>query len=148
MSTPAPLEVHRLQLTECRRQLEHVEGALAWLGNSRFALALVFVALLFFVAGYFTPASYDSKGPGGFMMGRLRRLGRLKPVPHECCRGTGETVHLARRISWWRLAIWAAAWKSPDIRRVAIGVVGMFHVFASGSDGAGYGSAGSAGDNT
>ena len=34
-----------------------------------------FMALLFFVAGYFTPASYDSKGPGGFMMGRLRRLG-------------------------------------------------------------------------
>jgi fucose 4-O-acetylase-like acetyltransferase len=34
-----------------------------------------FMALLFFVAGYFTPTSCDSKGPGGFMMGRLRRLG-------------------------------------------------------------------------
>ncbi|HEY2048499.1 MAG TPA: acyltransferase family protein [Caulobacteraceae bacterium] len=34
-----------------------------------------FMALLFFVAGYFTPTSYDAKGPGGFMMGRLRRLG-------------------------------------------------------------------------
>ncbi|HEY1926237.1 MAG TPA: acyltransferase family protein [Caulobacteraceae bacterium] len=34
-----------------------------------------FMALLFFVAGYFTPTSYDSKGPGGFMMSRLGRLG-------------------------------------------------------------------------
>jgi glucan biosynthesis protein C len=34
-----------------------------------------FMALLFFVAGFFTPTSYDAKGPGGFMIGRLRRLG-------------------------------------------------------------------------
>lgn len=34
-----------------------------------------FMALLFFVAGYFTPPSYDAKGPVGFMTGRLRRLG-------------------------------------------------------------------------
>ena len=34
-----------------------------------------FMALLFFVAGYFAASSYDSKGPGGFMGGRLYRLG-------------------------------------------------------------------------
>ncbi|WP_372785300.1 acyltransferase family protein [Phenylobacterium sp.] len=34
-----------------------------------------FMALLFFVAGYFTPKSYDAKGPGRFLAGRLYRLG-------------------------------------------------------------------------
>jgi fucose 4-O-acetylase-like acetyltransferase len=34
-----------------------------------------FMALLFFVAGYFARSSYDAKGAGGFMAGRLRRLG-------------------------------------------------------------------------
>lgn len=34
-----------------------------------------FMALLFFIAGYFTPPSFDAKGAGGFMAGRLRRLG-------------------------------------------------------------------------
>lgn len=34
-----------------------------------------FMALLFFVAGYFTPTSFDAKGPGAFLKGRLVRLG-------------------------------------------------------------------------
>jgi glucans biosynthesis protein C len=34
-----------------------------------------FMALLFFVAGYFTPRSYDAKGAGAFLAGRLHRLG-------------------------------------------------------------------------
>ena len=34
-----------------------------------------FMALLFFVAGYFAASSYDAKGAGGFMAGRLYRLG-------------------------------------------------------------------------
>ena len=34
-----------------------------------------FMALLFFIAGYFTPRSYDAKGAGGFVAGRLFRLG-------------------------------------------------------------------------
>ena len=34
-----------------------------------------FMALLFFIAGYFTPRSYDVKGAGGFIAGRLFRLG-------------------------------------------------------------------------
>ena len=34
-----------------------------------------FMALLFFVAGYFTPRSFDAKGPGRFLAGRLYRLG-------------------------------------------------------------------------
>ena len=34
-----------------------------------------FMALLFFIAGYFTPRSYDAKGMGGFVAGRLFRLG-------------------------------------------------------------------------
>src|SRR5215472_17276965 len=34
-----------------------------------------FMALLFFIAGCFTPKSYDAKGAGGFEAGRLFRLG-------------------------------------------------------------------------
>ena len=34
-----------------------------------------FMALLFFIAGYFAAASYDRKGPRAFMAGRLYRLG-------------------------------------------------------------------------
>ncbi len=34
-----------------------------------------FMALLFFVAGYFVPKSYDAKGAGSFLGGRLFRLG-------------------------------------------------------------------------
>jgi hypothetical protein len=34
-----------------------------------------FMALLFFIAGYFTPGSYDGKGLKGFVAGRLFRLG-------------------------------------------------------------------------
>ena len=34
-----------------------------------------FMALLFFIAGYFAPRSYDAKGAGGFVAGRLFRLG-------------------------------------------------------------------------
>ena len=34
-----------------------------------------FMALLFFVAGYFAASSYDAKGPGPFLGGRLYRLG-------------------------------------------------------------------------
>lgn len=34
-----------------------------------------FMALLFFIAGYFTPRSYDAKGAAGFLSGRLYRLG-------------------------------------------------------------------------
>jgi hypothetical protein len=34
-----------------------------------------FMALLFFVAGYFVASSYDAKGGGSFMAGRLYRLG-------------------------------------------------------------------------
>ncbi|MBU1176515.1 MAG: acyltransferase family protein [Alphaproteobacteria bacterium] len=34
-----------------------------------------FMAALFFIAGYFTPDSYDHKGPGRYLGGRLLRLG-------------------------------------------------------------------------
>ncbi|MEO8882821.1 MAG: acyltransferase family protein [Devosia sp.] len=34
-----------------------------------------FMALLFFIAGYFVPRSYDAKGAASFMAGRLYRLG-------------------------------------------------------------------------
>ena len=34
-----------------------------------------FMGALFLIAGYFTPASYDRKGPGSFLKGRLIRLG-------------------------------------------------------------------------
>lgn len=34
-----------------------------------------FMGALFLIAGYFTPASYDRKGPGSFIKGRLVRLG-------------------------------------------------------------------------
>jgi hypothetical protein len=34
-----------------------------------------FMALLFFIAGYFVPASYDARGAGRFLAGRLFRLG-------------------------------------------------------------------------
>src|SRR5579864_5737054 len=34
-----------------------------------------FMALLFFIAGYFTPSSFDAKGALGFLKGRLYRLG-------------------------------------------------------------------------
>ena len=33
------------------------------------------MGLLFLVAGYFTPRSYDRKGPGSFLLDRLKRLG-------------------------------------------------------------------------
>ena len=33
-----------------------------------------FMGLLFLLAGYFTPASYDRKGPGQFTLDRLTRL--------------------------------------------------------------------------
>ena len=33
-----------------------------------------FMGLLFFLAGYFTPASYERKGPGQFTLDRLTRL--------------------------------------------------------------------------
>ena len=33
------------------------------------------MGLLFLVAGYFTPRSYDRKGPGSFLVDRLKRLG-------------------------------------------------------------------------
>jgi fucose 4-O-acetylase-like acetyltransferase len=39
------------------------------------ALQAFFMALLFFIAGYFTPTSYDRKGAGGYLRGRLYRLG-------------------------------------------------------------------------
>ena len=34
-----------------------------------------FMSALFFIAGYFTPDSYDRKGPKDFLLGRLLRLG-------------------------------------------------------------------------
>ena len=34
-----------------------------------------FMSTLFFIAGYFTPDSYDRKGPKDFLLGRLLRLG-------------------------------------------------------------------------
>jgi glucan biosynthesis protein C len=37
--------------------------------------AAFMMGLLFLIAGYFTPRSYDSKGPGPFLVDRLKRLG-------------------------------------------------------------------------
>lgn len=38
-------------------------------------LQAFFMALLFFIAGYFTPRSYDKKGPGRYLYDRFIRLG-------------------------------------------------------------------------
>jgi fucose 4-O-acetylase-like acetyltransferase len=37
--------------------------------------AAFMMGLLFLIAGYFTPHSYDRKGPGPFLVDRLKRLG-------------------------------------------------------------------------
>ena len=37
--------------------------------------AAFMMGLLFLIAGYFTPRSYDRKGPGPFLVDRLKRLG-------------------------------------------------------------------------
>jgi hypothetical protein len=40
---------------------------------------------LFFLAGYFTPGSYDRKGPASFLQGRLVRLGIPLSCTSLCC---------------------------------------------------------------
>jgi peptidoglycan/LPS O-acetylase OafA/YrhL len=51
--------------------------SLTYLGLLVFALAnqAWFMGALFLLAGYFTPRSYNRKGPGPFLKARLRRLG-------------------------------------------------------------------------
>jgi fucose 4-O-acetylase-like acetyltransferase len=44
-------------------------------GTYQAVLQGFFMALLFFVSGYFVPKSYDAKGPRSFLAGRLYRLG-------------------------------------------------------------------------
>jgi len=50
-------------------------GATLFFATFQGLLQGFFMALLFFVAGYFAASSYDAKGAGGFMSGRLYRLG-------------------------------------------------------------------------
>ncbi len=46
-----------------------------WLGSFFSVNAAFFMGLLFLLAGYFVPRSYDRRGPGAFLKGRLKRLG-------------------------------------------------------------------------
>jgi peptidoglycan/LPS O-acetylase OafA/YrhL len=46
-----------------------------WLGSFFSVNAAFFMGLLFLLAGYFVPRSYDRRGPGAFLKGRWKRLG-------------------------------------------------------------------------
>jgi peptidoglycan/LPS O-acetylase OafA/YrhL len=46
-----------------------------WLGSFFAVNASFFMGLLFLLAGYFVPRSYDRRGPGVFLKGRWKRLG-------------------------------------------------------------------------
>lgn len=46
-----------------------------WLGSFFAVNAAFFMGLLFLLAGYFVPRSYDRRGPGAFLKGRWKRLG-------------------------------------------------------------------------
>ena len=46
-----------------------------WLGSFFAVNASFFMGLLFLLAGYFVPRSYDRRGPGAFLKGRWKRLG-------------------------------------------------------------------------
>lgn len=68
-----------------------------------------FMSALFFVAGYFTPESYDHRGAGGFVSGRLLRLGVplafgmlvIEPVARIGLRLTpAEMTGIAQPLSW------------------------------------------------
>ena len=58
-----------------------------------------FMGFFFLIAGYFTPASYDRKGPGKFLVDRLIRLGiplalygvLLDPLTNSLSPGPGES---------------------------------------------------------
>lgn len=50
-------------------------GARVFFLTYQSALQAFFMALLFFIAGYFTPRSYDAKGAGSYLRGRFYRLG-------------------------------------------------------------------------
>jgi peptidoglycan/LPS O-acetylase OafA/YrhL len=50
-------------------------GNIDWLGSFFAVNAAFFMGLLFLLAGYFVPRSYDRRGTGGFMMGRWKRIG-------------------------------------------------------------------------
>lgn len=50
-------------------------ASLLFFGLYQSFLQAFFMALLFFIAGYFTPVSYDRKGPRGFLRDRFIRLG-------------------------------------------------------------------------
>jgi glucan biosynthesis protein C len=50
-------------------------GTLLFFGTYQSFLQAFFMGLLFFIAGYFTPRSYDSKGAPRFLLDRFLRLG-------------------------------------------------------------------------
>ena len=92
------------------------------IGNlAAFVVPMIFVLLnqawfmgaLFLLAGYFTPASYDRKGPGSFIKGRLIRLGIpllvwyfvLNPISQigfflMPANLTGNTTELSWQVFW------------------------------------------------
>lgn len=55
----------------------HTDDMVAAIGLTLFNVVneAFFMGFLFMISGYFTPASYDRKGPGQFLKGRLLRLG-------------------------------------------------------------------------
>lgn len=50
-------------------------GSIDWLGSFFAVNAAFFMGLLFLLAGYFVPRSYDKKGMGPFLKGRWKRIG-------------------------------------------------------------------------
>jgi glucan biosynthesis protein C len=50
-------------------------GTLLFFGTYQSFLQAFFMGLLFFIAGYFTPRSYDAKGASRFLLDRFLRLG-------------------------------------------------------------------------
>lgn len=50
-------------------------GTLLFFGTYQSFLQAFFLGLLFFIAGYFTPRAYDSKGASRFLLDRFLRLG-------------------------------------------------------------------------
>jgi glucan biosynthesis protein C len=50
-------------------------GSIDWLGSFFAVNAAFFMGLLFLLAGYFVPRSYDRRGMGSFLKGRWKRIG-------------------------------------------------------------------------
>ena len=64
-----------------------------------------FMCLFFFISGYFTPRSYDKKGPKAFLRDKLKRLG-----PWRTCRShTHASVPTGTAVGFRRAPLWTHA---------------------------------------